>query len=165
VFTQSNPVRVLLADDAEIIRRGVKTLLEVEPTIQIVGEAAKFTELLSMAAELKPDIVVMELHMPGGTEFAPHFISTRLFAHVQDIVVMSFPVDDQAKSLAASYSPAAFVDKCQLGDHLISTIMKCCHARPEASNAFAKGQNGESTSAFNLGCAQAHTQTACLGRF
>jgi DNA-binding NarL/FixJ family response regulator len=78
VYNQASPVRVLLADDAEIIRRGVKTLQEVEPTIRIVGEAAKFTELLSMATELKPDIVVMDLHMPGETEFAPHFISTRL---------------------------------------------------------------------------------------
>ena len=63
-------IRVLLVDDHAFLRMGVKSFLELEDGIEVVGEAESGEEALSAAASLKPDIVVMDLMMPGigGTE-------------------------------------------------------------------------------------------------
>ena len=63
-------IRVLLVDDHAFLRMGVKSFLELEDGIEVVGEAESGEEALSAAAHLKPDIVVMDLMMPGigGTE-------------------------------------------------------------------------------------------------
>ena len=59
-------VRVLLADDHTIFRAGLKALLDVEMGIEIVGEASTGDEAVEMVREVKPDIVVMDLSMPGS---------------------------------------------------------------------------------------------------
>jgi CheY-like chemotaxis protein len=63
-------LRVLLADDHEITREGLLALLRDEPSIEVVGEAANGREAVALAAELEPDVVVMDVSMPllGGDE-------------------------------------------------------------------------------------------------
>jgi DNA-binding NarL/FixJ family response regulator len=65
-----NPVRILLADDQALFREGVRTLLSMEPSIEIVGEAANGVEAVETARTLQPDLVLMDLRMPvmGGVE-------------------------------------------------------------------------------------------------
>jgi DNA-binding NarL/FixJ family response regulator len=58
-------IRVLLADDHAILRAGLKALLEAESDIQVVGEAATGEEAVEQARRLRPDVVVMDLSMPG----------------------------------------------------------------------------------------------------
>ena len=58
-------VRILIADDHEIIRRGVRSLLQVRPTYDICGEAVDGQDAIAMAAKLKPDVVIMDVSMPG----------------------------------------------------------------------------------------------------
>jgi DNA-binding NarL/FixJ family response regulator len=58
------PIRVLLADDHDILRRGLKMLLGLQPDMQVVGEARTGQEALEMAQELQPDVVVMDITMP-----------------------------------------------------------------------------------------------------
>jgi DNA-binding NarL/FixJ family response regulator len=58
------PVRVLLVDDQALFREALATLLEVRPEIEVVGEAANGAEALDRAAALRPDVVLMDLHMP-----------------------------------------------------------------------------------------------------
>lgn len=58
------PIRVLLADDHTVVRQGIRSLLEAEPDIQVVGEASDGREAARFARELKPDVVVMDLAMP-----------------------------------------------------------------------------------------------------
>lgn len=59
-----NPIRVLLADDHPVVRRGFRRLLEDDPGIEVVGEASDGAEAVSLAMEHKPDVVVMDLTMP-----------------------------------------------------------------------------------------------------
>lgn len=61
----SKPVRILLADDHTIVREGLRGLLEKEPGLAVVGEAADGRETVRLAEELSPDVVVMDLAMPG----------------------------------------------------------------------------------------------------
>ena len=58
-------MRVLVADDHPMYRYGLRTLLEATPDLEVVGEAATGVEAVTAAAKLKPDIVVMDLNMPG----------------------------------------------------------------------------------------------------
>jgi DNA-binding NarL/FixJ family response regulator len=58
------PVRVLLADDQALFREALATLLGVRPEVTVVGEAADGAEALHRCAELQPDVVLMDLHMP-----------------------------------------------------------------------------------------------------
>jgi len=57
-------IRLLLADDHAIVRRGLQLFLKTQPDFELVGEAATGQEVLERVAELQPDIVLMDLHMP-----------------------------------------------------------------------------------------------------
>ncbi|MEU3529516.1 response regulator transcription factor [Streptomyces sp. NPDC038707] len=59
------PIKVLLVDDHQVVRRGLRTFLEVQDDIEVVGEAADGAEGVARAEELRPDIVLMDIKMPG----------------------------------------------------------------------------------------------------
>jgi len=59
------PIRVLLADDDVLVRQGLRVLLEAHPDLAVVGEAADGAEAVARAAALHPDVVVMDVRMPG----------------------------------------------------------------------------------------------------
>jgi len=61
----SDPIRLLVADDHLIIRQGLRLILETEDGFDLVGEASDGAEALRLCAELKPDVVLMDLRMPG----------------------------------------------------------------------------------------------------
>lgn len=58
------PIRVVVADDHPIVRAGIVGLLESEPGIEVIGEAVDGAEAVALAAELRPDLVLMDLRMP-----------------------------------------------------------------------------------------------------
>lgn len=59
------PIHILLADDHHILRAGLRALLNAEPDLDIVGEAADGNEVLQLAVKLRPDLVLMDINMPG----------------------------------------------------------------------------------------------------
>ena len=59
-------IRILLVDDHPVVRHGLRGMLDAEPDLAVVGEASSGTEGLARAAELTPDIVLMDLRMPDG---------------------------------------------------------------------------------------------------
>ena len=59
------PARVLLADDHTLVRAGLRKLLELMPEVEVVGEADDGKKVLSLAEQLQPDLVLMDLSMPG----------------------------------------------------------------------------------------------------
>ena len=58
-------IRVLLVDDHQVVRRGLRTFLEVQDDIEVVGEASDGAEGVDRAEELRPDVVLMDIKMPG----------------------------------------------------------------------------------------------------
>lgn len=60
------PARVLLVDDHQIVRQGLRSILEERPELSVVGEAATVAEAISQASELQPDTIVMDLRLPDG---------------------------------------------------------------------------------------------------
>jgi DNA-binding NarL/FixJ family response regulator len=58
-------IRVLVADDQELVRQGIETILAAEPEFEVVGGASDGDEAVTMATELRPDVVLMDVRMPG----------------------------------------------------------------------------------------------------
>jgi len=67
------PVRILLVDDHDVMRGGLRSLLESRPGWEVCGEAANSTDAIEKAKTLRPDVVVMDISMPGfsGLEAVP----------------------------------------------------------------------------------------------
>jgi DNA-binding NarL/FixJ family response regulator len=57
-------IRIVIADDQQLVRTGFRMILGLEPDLEIVGEAATGNEAIALAAELKPDLVLMDIRMP-----------------------------------------------------------------------------------------------------
>ncbi|WP_448317879.1 response regulator [Streptomyces sp. CO7] len=62
----AEPVKVLLVDDHQVVRRGLRTFLEVQDDIEVVGEAGDGEVGVARAEELRPDVVLMDIRMPGS---------------------------------------------------------------------------------------------------
>ena len=116
-------IKVLLADDSEIVRRGIRSLLRSQPEIELVGEAADFRQTIRMMNELKPQVIVLDLHMPDGTEATLLDVKSHLH-HDSRVLPMSVGDDPETKALAESLGTVPLLDKMELGDRLIPTIMQ-----------------------------------------
>jgi len=114
-------VKVLLADDAAVMRNAIRRLLSESEEISLVGEAATFSEAVRMAEELLPDEIVLDLRMTEGEKL-------RLPTGMK-LLAISFANDDEAKALAASMGAAKFLDKMNLSQELIPAILELAPKR------------------------------------
>jgi DNA-binding NarL/FixJ family response regulator len=124
--TEAMRCSVLLADDSDLMLRMIGRLLQEEPGIELLGQAKSFAQTLQMTAELKPQVVVMELHMHDETKFEPDFIRSQLLHSAKHIVIMSVWNDEKSQALANSYGAAIFLDKNTLSSTLIPAILNLC---------------------------------------
>jgi DNA-binding NarL/FixJ family response regulator len=87
-------IRVLLVDDQHLIRAGLRMLCDAQPDIEVVGEADNGREAVSLAARLAPDVVVMDLRMPGvdGITATGRILANRPTSRV--LVLTTFDDDD-----------------------------------------------------------------------
>lgn len=87
-------LRVLIADDHPVFRYGLRALLAAEPTIEVVGEATNGEEVIAQAAALVPDVILMDLTMPGinGIEATRRILASS--PHMNILVLTMFDDDD-----------------------------------------------------------------------
>ncbi len=111
-MTLSDTVTVLVADDEELTRTGLRTLLSARPGIDVIGEAADGTEALALAAELRPDVVLMDVRMPGvdGIE-ATRRLQTAAFPEPPKVVVITTFENDEYVYDALRAGASGFVLK------------------------------------------------------
>ena len=116
------PITLLLADDANSIRSAIRHILETEPAIELIGEAVNFPQALEMCAELKPTVLLLDLHMPGEQLDTEH-VKLKLLDCAESVLIMSVWYDEESRALASHYGCTAFLDKTQLGTELVPAIM------------------------------------------
>jgi len=89
-------IRVLLADDQALVRAGFAALLDAEPDIEIVGEAADGAEALKLVPRLTPDVVLMDIRMPGldGLETTKRIAADPDLRGVRVVVLTTFDIDE-----------------------------------------------------------------------
>jgi len=85
---------ILIADDHPIFRKGMRALLASLPAAELVGESSSGAQATRMAAELQPDVVLMDLHMPGGNGLDAIRQITHTSPHIRILVVTMFEDDD-----------------------------------------------------------------------
>lgn len=114
-------IRVLLCDDHELVRRGLRDLLMSDLTIEVVGEAGTADEGVAAAAALTPDVVVMDVRMPGrsGIEACREIRAGREDTRV--LILTSF-ADDEALFGAIMAGAAGYVLKQVRGNDLLDAI-------------------------------------------
>ena len=95
-------VRVLLADDQALFREALTTLLEVQPGIEVVGEAANGEDAVRTSAAARPDVVLMDLRMPVLDGIAA---TARLRAEQPDVRVIALTTFDDDEDVFAACGP------------------------------------------------------------
>lgn len=89
------PIRVLVVDDHPVVRQGLRSFLDTRDGIDVVGEAADGEAAVELAASLKPDVVLMDLVMPGGGGLAAIRRLAEVAPAARVLVLTSFSSDDQ----------------------------------------------------------------------
>lgn len=115
------PIRILIADDHGVLRAGLRVLLNAEPDMQVVGEAAAGHETLRLANELRPDVVVLDLSMPdlGGIE-----VTRRIKAILPETRVLILTVHEDKRLLREAIREGAsgYIVKRAVEAELINAI-------------------------------------------
>lgn len=124
-------IKVLIADDSEVMRTAIRRVLVEDDRIKIVGEASNFAQTIRMIGDFKPDVLLLDLHLPEQGDFTPAFVKAQIFC-VPHTLAVSFSNDTEAKALANSYWVEALLDKINLYAELIPAIMQCCGKRTES---------------------------------
>lgn len=89
-------IRILLADDQALVRAGFRVLLDSAPDIEVIGEAANGGQALAIAREKRPDVVLMDIRMPGldGLEATRRIVADKELAAVRVLILTTFEVDE-----------------------------------------------------------------------
>ncbi|MDH2414656.1 response regulator transcription factor [Nocardioides sp. CER19] len=114
-------IRVFLVDDHEIVRRGVKNLLESEGDIEVVGEAATAAEAKEAILALRPDVCVLDAHLPDGSGIDVCREVRAVDSSIKGLILTSYD-DDSAISAAILAGAAGYVLKQIEGSSLVSGV-------------------------------------------
>ncbi|GIK38661.1 MAG: DNA-binding response regulator [Chloroflexota bacterium] len=125
----TSPIRVLIVDDHEIVREGLETLLAEEATLTVVGQAANGVEAVTLAVDLHPDVILMDLVMPelDGIEATRRIRRARLPCQI--LVLTSF-ADDQKVREAIEAGAIGYLLKDVLKADLFRAIHTAAQGKP-----------------------------------
>jgi DNA-binding NarL/FixJ family response regulator len=114
-------IRIVIAEDQALVRRGVALLLGMEPDMEVVGQACNGVEAVDLALLLRPDVVLMDLHMPVKGGVAATREITRALPGAQ-ILVLTTLDDDETVFEAVRAGAHAYLLKDAAEDEVLETI-------------------------------------------
>ncbi len=116
-------IRVLLADDETLVRSGLRLILESEPDIEVVGEAANGLEAVEAAKKLDPDVVLMDVQMPvkNGLEATREIVALRRTDSSRVLILTTFELDEYVYEALRAGASGFLLKRAPAAD-LISAI-------------------------------------------
>lgn len=115
-------IRVVLVDDHHVVRQGLRTYLESFPDLEVVGEAASGEEVLRHIELWSPDVVVMDLLMPGGMDGVETILRVRQYTPQTHVIALTSYTDDARVIAVLRAGAIGYVRKDAAPDVLLATI-------------------------------------------
>jgi len=149
----SQPIRVMLVDDHTMVRRGLAIFLKVFDDLQLAGEAGSGEEALRRCAEIRPDVVLMDMVMPGMDGVATTRAIRQQFPQVQVIALTSFKEGQLIKNVLEA-GAIGYLLKDVSADDLARAIRAAHDGRatlsPEAAQAMVQSANSPPAPGLDL---------------
>lgn len=136
-------IRVLLVDDHAVVRSGLHMLLDAQPDLTVVGEAADGIEAIARALEVKPDVVLMDLSMPRGRDGM--YTTAELTSTMPEVKVLILTMHDDEQYLfrALKSGASGYILKSSPGSELVDAIRKVhegqAYLHPSAAKKVIQG--------------------------
>lgn len=130
-------IRIILADDHGIVRKGLRFVLEQEPAMEVVGEAGDGREAIRLAEELKPDVVVMDIAMPNlnGIDATAQIVKREPRAGV---IILSVHSDESYILRALTAGAKGYLLKDSADNDLVRAVQAVAQGRPFFSPAITQ---------------------------
>src|ERR1700758_5375254 len=92
----AQPIRILIADDQALVRTGFRMILNAEPDLEVIGEAANGRAAVEIALEQRPDVVLMDIRMPelDGIEATRQVVSSASGASIRVLMLTTFDLNE-----------------------------------------------------------------------
>ena len=119
----ADPIRVLIADDQELIRSGFKAILSAYPDLEVVGAAADGRQAVELAQQLRPDVVLMDIRMPqlDGISATRDITGNPTLAKTHVLVLTTFDLDQYVYDAGAA-GPSGFLLKDADPDEMVRAV-------------------------------------------
>ena len=136
-------IRVLVVDDHPVVRQGLRTFLDLQPDISVVGEAADGASCVELAVELEPDVILLDLRMPGGDGVSALHGLTERGVTARVLVITSF-TEPSAVLPAVRAGAAGYVYK-DIDPPALAAAIRSVHAghvllHPDVARLLAAGE-------------------------
>ncbi|HPH97314.1 MAG TPA: response regulator transcription factor [Anaerolineaceae bacterium] len=149
----NNTITVMLVDDHEIVRSGVRGFLDTQPDLEVVAEAGSGMEAIKLAQEYVPDVILMDLMMPGMDGVEAIWRVRRVSPRSQVVVLTSFH-DDAHVFPAIKAGALSYVLKDISPEDLAETVRAAAHGEavlnPRVAARLVLEMRGEKTPGVNL---------------
>jgi two-component system, NarL family, response regulator LiaR len=123
----SEPTTVIIVDDHEVVRKGIRAYLDTIPEFKVVGEAASGEEALGMVSEFIPDIVLMDLIMPGGMDGVEATRKVRTISPRTQVVVLTSYHEDVHIFPALKAGAISYILKDMRMDKLVEALHRAAN--------------------------------------
>jgi DNA-binding NarL/FixJ family response regulator len=114
-------MRILIADDSDRVRSGIRAILDNEDDLQVCGDAIDGKQALELTGELRPDVVLLDIHMPDWDGFQIAHQLRRAFPEIK-VLIMSHDDASVVSPSASQVGAADCIDKTYLATDLVSKL-------------------------------------------
>lgn len=136
-MSERPPIAVVVVDDHDVVRHGVRAYFATQPDLEVVGEAATGEEALAIVERWRPDVVVLDLHLPGadGAETAQRLRATAPATRV--VVLTSFAGDEEIFP-ALRAGALSYLLKDASAEELATAVRRAARGEPTLSPSVAR---------------------------
>ena len=123
-YTSPHTIRLLIVDDHQVVREGLRRMIEIENGIQVIGEASNGEEAIVKALALSPDIVIMDLKMPGMDGIAATYEMKQQIPEIRVLILTLYAEDFVKQAIEAGAS--GYLLKDSDTEQIIKAIHQVC---------------------------------------